>query len=187
MSAPPEARDALDRYAAEVRRWGARVNLVGSTAPAALRLHLEDALAAAPHLPERARVADLGSGAGLPGVPIAISRPDVDVTLVEIRERRVHFLRHLVRELDLGCAVVRRRLEAGPEGDPFDVATIRAVAAPEHALALARRWVRPGGEAWIWTREPPAALSWSLAGVIALPAGRGQVLRLEPPVARGTR
>ena len=62
-----------------------------------MRRHVEDSLAAADCLPEGSEIVDLGSGAGFPGVPLALSRPDLRVTLVEIRERRVNFLRHVVR------------------------------------------------------------------------------------------
>jgi 16S rRNA (guanine527-N7)-methyltransferase len=165
----------LDLYLRELRRWGERTNLVGSLEPEALRAHLQDALTAAPHLPKGARVVDLGSGAGLPGVPIAVARPDLDVTLVEIRERRVHFLRHVVRTLGIECHVERTRIEDPPE-DLFEVALLRAVAPPLEAVALARPWVREAGEIWVWTTEPSEALPWAQKPPIALP--RGAVLRI---------
>ena len=79
--------EAMHRFLAELARWAPRTNLVGSSEPAALARHVEDSLAVAGYLPDGARVVDLGSGAGFPGIPIAIARPDLLVTLVEIRER----------------------------------------------------------------------------------------------------
>ena len=75
------------------------MNLVGSTAPEEIELHIRDSLAAAAQLPAGCALVDLGSGAGFPGIPIALARPDVRVTLVETRERRVSFLRFLNLEM----------------------------------------------------------------------------------------
>ncbi len=139
----------LEAFASELEQWSRGMNLVGSNDPAAIREHIEDSLAAAEHLPQGARVVDLGSGAGFPGVPICIARTDLEVCLVEIREKRVHFLRHVARTLELGCRVERRRIEE-PLDDPFDLALLRAVTAPEEAIEIARPWVASGGEIWVW-------------------------------------
>ncbi len=179
------AEGRLARYLEELSRFGGRVNLVGSTDASALGVHVEDSLAAAAELPSGARVVDLGSGAGFPGIPIAITRPDLSVTLVDVRERRIAFLRHVARVLDLACDVRRARLEEPPESR-FDFALLRAVARPARALELGRGWVNARGEVWIWVssavREPPAPL----AGQIALPR-EGRILRIHADaVPRGT-
>jgi 16S rRNA G527 N7-methylase RsmG len=93
---------------------------------------------------------------------------------VEIRERRVHFLRHVVRTLGLGCRVERREIERAPE-TPVDRALLRAVAPPDRALELATPWVAPGGEVWIWTG--PGAPRPEGARVIPLSSG-GQIHRI---------
>ena len=165
----------VEAYHQELRRWGERTNLVGSTDAAAVRLLIDESLVAAPHLPRDGRVVDLGSGAGLPGIPIAIARPDLQVTLVEIRERRVHFLRHVARTLSLPLDIRRARIEA-PPADPFDIALIRAVAPPIEAIPLARPWTTESGEIWIWTTEDPSALPWTVSGQI--PLDRGSILRI---------
>jgi 16S rRNA (guanine527-N7)-methyltransferase len=171
--------DAIQQYLAELRAWAPRTNLVGSIAPEALSRHVLDSLAAREHLSSGARVVDLGSGAGFPGIPLAIARPDLDLVLVEIRERRVHFLRHVVRRLGLRCRIERRRIEELPD-EPFDFALLRAVAKPPVALAMATGWVHSDGEIWIWSggsdRDglPPAL------GGLALPSG-GEILRIRRP------
>ncbi len=176
----------LEEYLAELSRWGARTNLVGSLEREALETHLTDALAAAAQLRAGWRAVDLGSGAGLPGIPLAIARPDVRLTLVEIRERRVHFLRHVVRTLELSCEVRRVRIEDPPD-DPFDVALIRALAPPPEAIPKARPWVGDQGELWIWSREPALSLPWPVASEISLAPGRGAVLRIHArDVPRGS-
>ena len=174
MKDPPEA---IERYLDELRRWATRTNLVGSTKPEALARHVADSLAAAPYLPREARVVDLGSGAGFPGIPLAIARPDLDLTLVEIRERRVHFLRHVVRSLDLDCAVRRQRIEEGPRGT-YAFALVRALAPAAEAARLAGPWVeRDRGEIWVWASAPAARLA--VRARIPLDSG-GQILRLAP-------
>jgi 16S rRNA (guanine527-N7)-methyltransferase len=177
------ARDAtIAEYVRELARWGERMNLVGSTEPAAISRHVADALEAVPHLPQGISVVDLGSGAGFPGLPIAIARRDLRVSLVEIREKRVAFLRHVVRMLDLDVEVRRESIEAAPP-KVFDLALLRAVATPQRSLELARPWVRDDGEIWIW-----AGSGASLPAVrpIALASG-GAILRARAAVfSRGT-
>jgi 16S rRNA (guanine527-N7)-methyltransferase len=173
------------RYLEEVTRFGGRVNLVGSTQPADLALHVADSLAAAAELPAGSRVVDLGSGAGFPGIPIALVRPDLSLTLVEVRERRVAFLRHVVRTLELGSEVLRARLEDPPEL-PFDYALLRAVAPAHRAFELGSGWVREGGEVWLWASSKVRGAPGKLLGEILLPRG-GRILRIQAhAVPRGT-
>jgi 16S rRNA (guanine527-N7)-methyltransferase len=162
------------------------VNLVGSTEPTALVRHIDESLRGAAALPQRARVVDLGSGAGLPGIPVAIARPDLNMTLVEIRERRFHFLRHVVRTLRLErCGVERRRIEEPPEG-PYDVALMRAVAPLPRALPMARPWIHDEGEVWIWARSRPPGLPEGAGPDIPL-GGERAILRMRAhAVPRGT-
>ena len=168
--------EPLDRFLEELRRWGERTNLVGSLAPDALRVHVDDSLAAAPHLPEGARVVDLGSGAGFPGVPLAIARPDLEIALVEIRERRVNFLRHVVRTLDLSCEVLRVRIE-DPTERRYDFALLRAVAPPAEVIPPARYWLHERGQVWIWSTELASALPPTPHAPVPL-GSRGAIHRL---------
>jgi 16S rRNA (guanine527-N7)-methyltransferase len=173
---------ALGTFTAALTEWGARMNLVGSTDPAAIARHIADSLAAAEHLPEACSVVDLGSGAGFPGIPIALARPDLRMTLVEIREKRLAFLRHAVRELGLAIEVRAASIESTP-ADPFDFALLRAVAKPARSLELGLRWLAPAGEAWIWV-GPEASLEPSNS--IPLASG-GKILRLRAAdFSRGT-
>lgn len=163
------------------------MNLVGSLDPSALTVHVEDSLAAAGHVPSGSRVVDLGSGAGFPGIPLAVARPDLEICLVESRERRVHFLRHVSRRLGISVEVRRCRLEEGPEGAPYSVVMMRAVAPLARAVALGRPWVSRDGELWVWSREAVPEAWGPPAGEIPLGPERGRVVRLhEPAVSRGT-
>ena len=169
----------LSRFLDELALWGARINLVGSLERAALEIHVTDSLAAARALPAGARVADLGSGAGFPGIPIAIARPDLDLVLVEIRERRIHFLRHIVRTLGLRCEVRRASIEKVPERR-VEYALLRAVAPLREAVELGRRWIETSGQIWVWSREDGAALGVPGVEALSLDAdgSRGRILRI---------
>ena len=182
MRRSPELEAGLDAFVAELVRWGARMNLVGSTDRTALQRHFADSLAAAQQLPRAARVVDLGSGAGFPGIPIALARPDLRMVLVEVREKRVAFLRHAIRELRLTVEV--RPVSIGsPPPEPFDFALLRAVAKPDRSAELGRPWVGPAGEVWIWAG---AEIELPRATAIPLDSG-GKILRVRAAeVSRGT-
>ena len=173
---------ALAAFGAELTRWGARMNLVGSTEPPAIARHVEDSLAAAEHLPEGVSVVDLGSGAGFPGIPLALARPDLRLTLVEIREKRLAFLRYIARELAPSLEIVAGSIES-PYRRDFDFALLRAVAKTERSLELGLPWVRATGEVWIWSG--PSAKS-SARESIPLGSG-GSILRFHAAdISRGT-
>jgi len=164
------------------------MNLVGSTARDELVVHVLDSLAAADVLPHGARVVDLGSGAGFPGLPLAIERPDLSLTLVEIREARVHFLRHVVRQLGLGCAVRRGSIDEPPV-EAYDYALLKAVAPVPEAARRGVQWVRDDGEVWIWSRV--GAVESQIEGAVVHPiageSDRGGILRLPArAIPRGT-
>jgi 16S rRNA (guanine(527)-N(7))-methyltransferase RsmG len=126
-------------------------------------------------------VADLGSGAGFPGVPIAIARSDLALTLVESRERRVHFLRHVARTLELPMEVCCGRFERSAPRR-FDVVCMRAVGAPAEILPGAAGWLREHGEIWLWCRHEPADVRWPVLGSIEM-GDRGRILRIAAPGA----
>lgn len=182
MSRATTSEAGLASFVQELTRWGERMNLVGSTDPAAIARHVDDALAATPYLEPGVSVVDLGSGAGFPGLPIAISRRDLRVTLVEIREKRVAFLRHMVRALALDVAILRQSIEA-PAPRRFDRVLLRAVAHPELSAELGRAWVSEGGEVWVWAGP---GVELPNARPIPLASG-GAVLRIPAEaVSRGT-
>ena len=186
MTRSGERADPLDLYLDEIRRWGARTNLVGSTNGAALARHVEDSLAAAEHLPSGAHIVDLGSGAGFPGIPLALRRPDLTIDLVEARERRVNFLRHVVRKLDLSHATVLRQRIEDPPQERYSYALLRGVAPPPESARIARPWVLPSGEMWIWVSSAQSRPPDLQPQQIPLVSG-GSILRIHAAeVSRGT-
>jgi 16S rRNA (guanine527-N7)-methyltransferase len=147
-------RDALLRLARLLEEWGARVNLSGyRSLDQIVRRLILDAVALSHVLPDAQSIADLGSGAGFPGLPLAILRPGSSVTLIETRERRHYFQRAAIRTLGLGNlrAVRGRSQDLPPTAHEGVVA--QALARPSRALALMLPWAAPGG----WLAIPSAA------------------------------
>ncbi len=149
-----EALQRLVQYAGLLERWSARHSLVNFRDRAELvDRHLAEALAGAAHLGARGVLFDVGSGAGLPGVPLLVSRPGWRGVLVEPRQKRWAFLRLVIRELGLEATVERCRYqEIAEDTGPFDVISIRALAGIGELLdwAAAGRLNRSGQVLW-WT------------------------------------
>lgn len=143
----PDAVDGLTRYAALLAEVGVARGLLGPReVPRLWSRHLLNCAVVADAVPAAAQVVDVGSGAGLPGLVLALVRPDCQVTLLEPLLRRATFLGEAVEELGVGdrVAVVRARAEdATPNA--ADVVTARAVAPLDRLLGWCLPLVRPGG------------------------------------------
>lgn len=173
-----ESGALLLRYAAELARWNRRLNLTGAgTAAAFVAGPLFDALTLLPVLGEGPDLVDVGSGGGLPGIPAAILRPGLAVTLVEPRTRRAAFLRHTVHLLGLRAEVVQGRAEELADGG-WSRAVAQAVWPPAEWLARAPRLVRPGGAVLALSSSPldpgdvPPSLSLERTFACRRPDGR---------------
>ena len=137
-------------YLAELMKWSRRVNLIARDTPEAqvVETHFLDSLTLLPFLDGAGEVhlLDVGSGAGFPGLALACVRPDARFTLCEPRQKRVSFLRHVVRTLGLAnVEVVADRVEAQASAwqGRFTHITSRAVAEPAAFLPLVRPLVTP--------------------------------------------
>jgi len=119
---------ALGVLVAELADWNTRVNLTAITDPAeVVDKHLLDSLAVLPWLRGHT-VADVGSGAGFPGLPLAVADPERRYTLIESTGKKVKFLRHAVERLDLpNVEVLHGRAEALKPSQPFDSVISRAL------------------------------------------------------------
>ncbi len=145
-----EQIEAFGRYLQILGKWQKVSRLVGSGDPGWIIEHLFlDSLLFLKVLPENVRsVLDVGSGAGVPGIPIKIARPCVTLTLVESRRRRASFLQSAVREIGLeGVRVLNARAEAlvGTSNAGFDAVVFRCAGDLSSMFPLARRLVAPGG------------------------------------------
>jgi len=105
--------------------------------------HIANCIPITTIIPKGVRLADIGSGAGLPGVVIALARPDLKVTLIEPLQRRVDFLNQAIAELELPIKVVRGRAEAVKM--QFEVVTARAVAPLEKLIQISWHMIPRGG------------------------------------------
>lgn len=145
---PAERRETLERYAVLLATDGVTRGLIGPReVPRLWDRHLLNCALLAPLVPPGARLADLGSGAGLPGLVLAIVRPDLAVTLVEPMARRVTFLEEARQQLGLDSVrVVRARAEQWGDGSRFDVVTARAVAPLATLLVWGMPLLAAGGQ-----------------------------------------
>jgi 16S rRNA (guanine527-N7)-methyltransferase len=153
------ARQGIVTWLARLAEWNARIDLTAARSPEELvDLMLADALVLSSRIAAGARVVDVGTGAGAPGLPLALLRDDLRVVLVEPLGKRVSFLRTVVGAIGrTDVEVERGRGEALAGRRTFDVAVSRATLSPGEWLALAVRLVVPGGRAWVLlaTDEPP--------------------------------
>ena len=150
------AQRKLLAYVALLEKWNRTHNLTAIRDRAQMITHhLLDSLAVLPYLPVDAglRVADVGSGGGLPGIPLAIARPDWHVTLIDSNHKKAAFLNQAVIELMLpNVEVVTARVEDVAPGKPFDVVMSRAYSSLETfvkqstgLLSREGRWVAMKG------------------------------------------
>ena len=141
-----ERIEVARRFTANLGEHGEERGLIGPLEPVRLwSRHILNSAVAAPLF--SGRVGDVGSGAGLPGLVLAIARPDVEWVLIEPMERRVSWLNEQVADLELeNVEVYRARAEDWRRGPIFDAVTARAVSALKTLVPLTAPLVRDGGE-----------------------------------------
>ena len=148
-----EAIAQFSIFIEEIRRWSKVADLLSQTDPDILiRKHILDSLALLPLLPPGIRILDLGSGAGFPGIPIAIASSHIKIVLIEARRKRANFLKEVIRTLDLNNAHVHEgRAERLSEEEgwqaKFDVITTRATWNISTFLHFAHPFLRQNGTA----------------------------------------
>lgn len=164
-----ETEAALSDYVAALKKWNASINLISRSSMDALwERHVLDSAQLFPFFPGTARhYLDIGSGAGFPGIVIAILArdrlPALSTGLIESDRRKAAFLRQVISGLGLSADVVVQRIEeATPAG--ADIVTARALAPLPRLLHLAERHLRPGGLALLpkgsgWRAEVKDALA----------------------------
>jgi 16S rRNA (guanine527-N7)-methyltransferase len=141
----PHIYAQLSIYLTLILKWNARTNLTAiRTSEEIVRRHFGESLFAGAHLGPCQTLLDFGSGAGFPGLPIQLMRPDVHVTLAESRTKKASFLRDAVRTLELPTEIWAARVEAMPAARRFDAVALRAVdnmnlAVQEAALRASNR------------------------------------------------
>ncbi|MEI9478651.1 MAG: 16S rRNA (guanine(527)-N(7))-methyltransferase RsmG [Deltaproteobacteria bacterium] len=146
-----EMVDLFDRYLKELLKWNQKINLTAiRTEKGVILKHFLDSLSVCPYLPGSSFLLDLGSGAGVPGIPLKIVQPSFEVTLIDSVLKKVDFQRHIIRILGLkGIEAVHGRVqEKGVlkemEGR-FDIVISRAFSDLETFLKLSFPFLRKGG------------------------------------------
>jgi 16S rRNA (guanine527-N7)-methyltransferase len=145
----PGALALLERFADRLLAWNRKVNLTSITAPAEVaEKHLVDSLLLLPHLSAARTLLDVGSGAGLPGVPLACARRDLAVTCCDSVAKKVAFVKAVAAELGVDVRAVAVRAEGEPEREKLpraDAVVSRALADPEAWVPLGARYLAEGG------------------------------------------
>ena len=152
-AAVPVSRETLDRlrrYHQLLEDWNSRHNLVSrGSMQDVWRRHFLDSAQVADLIPTTARtLVDLGSGAGFPGLVLAIMRPELRVTLIEATAKKCRFLQTVAHELGLKVAIRNERIEDSPP-ESFGIVTARACAPLAHLLSYAQRFWGMGTRAFI--------------------------------------
>jgi 16S rRNA (guanine527-N7)-methyltransferase len=139
-------RDTLLQYLALLEKWNQIYNLTAiRDRERMVSGHLLDCLAIVPYV-TGARVLDAGSGAGFPGIPVAVARPDIQVALLDSNHKKTAFLRQAVADLQLkNATVVCERVETWLAGEKFDCIISRAFAEIAEFIALTGHLLAPGG------------------------------------------
>ena len=147
----PQLVERLGIYARLLVEWNEKMNLTAITDPVGIAVkHFADSLTAAPLLPEgKFSLIDVGTGAGFPGVPLALYRDDCKLTLLDSLNKRLTFLETVCREVDLPVTLIHARAEEGGQNpalrEKYDVACARAVAALPTLSEYCLPFVKVGG------------------------------------------
>jgi 16S rRNA (guanine527-N7)-methyltransferase len=160
LAVSEEALGKLAQYASELLRWNAKVNLTAITQPAEVaEKHLLDSLAVMAEVAGFRSLVDLGAGAGLPGIPLKIVYPELQVTLVDAVAKKVGFMKHAVASLGLaGAKALHARAEGNPEREGIpkaDLVICRAFMDLGDWLALAPAYLADGGRILAMLGKPP--------------------------------
>lgn len=163
MEVSPKQCEMFDAYASLLAEWNQKINLTAITDPDGMvTKHFADSLTllAANDMKEGSRLIDVGSGAGFPGLPAKIMRPDINITLLDSTNKRINFLNTVAKELGLDISAVHGRAEElanTPEHrEKYDYATARAVAQLNQLCEYCLGFVKVGGS-FISLKGPSAA------------------------------
>ncbi len=148
----PLAHEQLLKYYNLLIKANEKVNLTRITEPLeVVEKHYIDSLLALPYIEVGASCIDIGTGAGFPGIPLLIARPDIKLTLLESQSKRIEFLKEVLNALDLNASVLHSRAEEAARQpthrEQYDIALSRAVAKLNTLLELTLPFVKVGGSA----------------------------------------
>lgn len=176
---PDQAVSQLAALLSELQRWGKRFNLTAIMDPEEMvGAHVLDSLAVRPYV-DGPVVIDIGTGAGFPGLPLAIAEPDIDFTLLDGNGRKINFVNHMIGELGLSNAIATKaRAEDYAPGKRFDTVIARALATVPRLVELSSHLVREGGQLLALKGKYPAV---ELEPITASPEWEFNVTELTVP------
>ncbi len=158
LELPDAAVTQLTLLVAQLQRWGKRINLTAILDPDEIvKAHILDSLAVRPFV-EGPRVIDIGTGAGFPGLPLAIADPDTEYVLLDGNGKKISFVKHMLSELGLCNAIaLKARAEDYAPSERFDTVIARALAAAPRLVELSAHLVREDGQLLALKGKLPAA------------------------------
>jgi 16S rRNA (guanine527-N7)-methyltransferase len=181
----PATADRIRAYIALLLKWNRSISLTTVTDPAEIvKFHFGESVFAASALKfAESRLADVGAGAGFPGLPLALDAFSLDVTLIESNTKKCAFLSEVIRALNLPNATVfRGRMEEFPPGSAdFDFITARALGQFDDLLKWSLTHLAPGGKVVLWlgdddARELSRAPGWTWDRPILIPGSKRRYL-----------
>jgi 16S rRNA (guanine527-N7)-methyltransferase len=190
IEASPELCTSIQRYIALLLQWNKQISLTTVTGPAqVVKFHFGESLFAASAVPIRdGRLADVGSGAGFPGLALRLANSEISVTLIESSVKKATFLSETVRDLKLdGVTVARTRMEDFSSMEPgFDFVTARALGQHDELLAWASKNLSVNGMVILWLGEDDCtAISrkseWNWRDPIHIPGSKRRFLLIGSP------
>lgn len=177
MTLTTEQLARLSLYRSELLRWNAKVNLIGPEATQNLDDHIAEAVAAAEILRPAGAVMDMGSGGGLPAIPMAIVSPEARFHLVEVDQKKWAFLKHVVRECGLNSVVwgdrLARALTRFPPDLRFSLIISRAVGNAEEWVPSLKEHLDDGAVVALFQGSPaaPVISGFEIGEAARLPRG----------------
>ena len=171
----------FETYYAMLADWNSRLNLTTIISPEDVaKKHFIDSFAAAPYIKNGASIMDVGTGAGFPGIPLLILRPDLTVTLMDSQQKKLVFLEAVLKELKLSAECVHARAEDAGQNpmyrERFDVALTRAVSALPVLCELTLPLVNVGGISIAYKGDSAEELASSANALNALHATAERVV-----------
>ncbi len=153
LDLPAETVTRLRDYYSLLTRWNDRLHLVAPCEPEEFAVrHVLESLLLLQHLPHNAKIADIGSGGGLPIIPCLIARPDLEATLVESSQKKVVFLREALNRLSLGAAIIAQPFE-DVSAPPVSFVTCRALDQFMRKLPALINWAPRGSKLMLFGGE----------------------------------